>query len=147
MTKKLLYPWGICYKEVITNAVECSLCKSWIHNKCANLTLKELKNLEKEENWFCVNCARELPFFSSDKDLIYEGSHETDCRNTKLQNGSDDLNLESYDCNEYKSGDFEVNVDPSNNFFNTICTNCKYYSDVSFIMNSNKKKKGFLSYI
>ena len=32
---------GMCSKNVIRNAIECSLCKFWGHMKCANLKKKK----------------------------------------------------------------------------------------------------------
>lgn len=41
---------------------------------------------------------------------------------------------------EYNCGDFECNIDPNNNFFNTISTRSGYYTDEQFIKSENIQK-------
>ena len=43
-------------KNVITNAIECSLCKQWIHLKCSNLKKNDLVKLEGSKILQCKNC-------------------------------------------------------------------------------------------
>ena len=63
------YPCGICQKNVNNNqkAIECTLCKYWIHIKCNGTTDIEYNNMmdlnsqltdeEIETNdWFCNKC-------------------------------------------------------------------------------------------
>ena len=60
--------------------ITCDLCEDWIHNKCADICLKDYKNLMKKDrfNYVCDRCnAHPLPFYDNDeiafsKDLNYE---------------------------------------------------------------------------
>ena len=64
MSNKILYPCGICGKEVVTNAIECSSCSYWMHLKCTNLKKKNLNNLTVNNIWNCSYCTLILPFSS-----------------------------------------------------------------------------------
>ena len=48
------YPCAGCNTEAITNAVECSSCKSWTHASCLNLCLKEWDS--NDIDFFCSKC-------------------------------------------------------------------------------------------
>ena len=79
------YPCGICQKNVNINqkAIECSLCKHWIHIKCNSTTNEEydkmmeinslLTDAEIEtREWYCNKCqisnmAKIFPFGLEDK--------------------------------------------------------------------------------
>ena len=50
------FPCGICDKNVVSNAIECSLCKIWIHFKCAHIKNTDLKYFEGDTHWICCNC-------------------------------------------------------------------------------------------
>ena len=56
------FPCGICYKNVVDSAVECCLCKYWIHTKCAKLSRNDLRQLTENCYWTCSNCKDNLPF-------------------------------------------------------------------------------------
>ena len=64
MSKQDNYPYGICKKNVITKAIECCMCKKWVHNKCSLLSKKELKHITVNTVWHCKNCNQLLPFQS-----------------------------------------------------------------------------------
>ena len=72
MPSNILFPCGICRKNVITNAIECSLCKQWIHLKCNNLKKNDLVKLEGSEIWQCKNCVSLLLFSDVENcELLY----------------------------------------------------------------------------
>ena len=125
---------GICSKEVITNAIECCLCNYWIHNRCADLTKRELTKLKGEAYWCCKNCKTALPFDEVDDYEFMNINCNEDVKVCSNVNSSlnDSLPYMSYDYSEYRSSDFEKRVDPNNNFFNTVSTKCAYYTEDNF---------------
>ena len=42
MANTILFPCITCKKEVIDDAIECSICKQWCHRKCSKLSKKQL---------------------------------------------------------------------------------------------------------
>ena len=66
------FPCIKCQVKVRANsrAVNCDMCEDWIHIKCADISLKDYKNLIKKEsfNYVCDRCnAHSLPFYDSDE--------------------------------------------------------------------------------
>ena len=57
---------GVCSKGVKRNQrnLLCTVCKSYIHKCCSDLTCKELKSKEDVKYWHCKKCNEEinLPF-------------------------------------------------------------------------------------
>ena len=57
---------GICGKSVNSNqkAINCDLCKFWVHIKCNGLNAKGYESLQRsDDQWFCYNCINKiLPF-------------------------------------------------------------------------------------
>ena len=57
----MLYPCNICNKKVITNAICCDACNSWVHKKCAGLSNIQLHELSQSDDlWFCNMCYKEI---------------------------------------------------------------------------------------
>ena len=63
------YPCGVCNRAVAKNhmAIECDICKKWIHIKCNLLNKSDyttFQSAEKEaEIFICINCISEnIPF-------------------------------------------------------------------------------------
>lgn len=112
MSNKILYPCGICGIEVVTNAIECSSCSSWIHLKCANLKKKNLINLKGNTIWNCSNCTSILPFSSVDNDeLLYlcnvnNGHNSTTVYSSSLETKCQEFDSITY--NSIRSNDFDV---------------------------------------
>lgn len=48
--------------------------------------------------------------------------------------------FKSFSMSEYNCGDFECDIDPNNNFFNTISTRCDYYTVEQFVKSENIQK-------
>ena len=48
----IAYPCGVCNKSVASNhrAIECDLCKKWIHLKCNKLADKDYKFYQDANN-------------------------------------------------------------------------------------------------
>jgi len=48
----IAYPCGVCSKPVATNhkAIECDLCKQWIHIKCNKLGKNDYKFFQDANN-------------------------------------------------------------------------------------------------
>ena len=71
------FPCGICLKNVVSNAIECTLCKYWVHLKCANLRKRDLKDFVGDTTWLCNNCCTVFPFSSVQNDeLMYLSNKE-----------------------------------------------------------------------
>ena len=53
------FPCRICRKNVHDKdkAVQCDLCKLWIHIKCNNLNYLDYRYLQTcDESWYCIEC-------------------------------------------------------------------------------------------
>ena len=70
------FPCRICAKNVHDKdkAVQCDLCKLWIHIKCNNLNYLDHRYLQNcDESWYCIEyCSTIFPFnsLSSDKNFL-----------------------------------------------------------------------------
>ena len=73
MPAKIFYPCVKCRKNVITDVVECSICKLWCHRNCAKLSKRALSKLDDDnEYWYCELCEVIFPFHSiSNDEFIY----------------------------------------------------------------------------
>ena len=72
MSSKIHFPCGVCKKNVVINAIECSLCLQWVHLKCGNLKKSDLVRLEGDIVWQCRNCVALFPFNNVEYDeLLY----------------------------------------------------------------------------
>ena len=76
MPSNILFPCGICRKNIITNTIECSSCKQWIHLKCSNLKKNDLVKLEESEIWQCKNCVSLFPFSDVENDELEDRSQK-----------------------------------------------------------------------
>ena len=66
-----IFPCSVCNRNVVHDAIECSLCKLWVHRKCALLTKKELNRLDKCNcDWYCPNCIKIWPFYNIDDEEL-----------------------------------------------------------------------------
>ena len=62
-----------------------------------------------------------------------------------MNNDQDQQELKTFDYIDYNSQDLEKDIDPDNNFFDTINNNCRYYTDDQY--NKMIKSNGKLSII
>ena len=102
----------------------------WIHRKCAKLSLNELNYFSGALYWECNICKMSFPCWHINDDEMYcLFNNDT----IFVRSESDKLEklkmIEPSSYIEYKSGDFEVNIDPENNFVNTMGTSCDYYGE------------------
>ena len=101
-------PCGICQKTVAKNhrAIECEICKNWIHIKC-NFVSKDFYNSLIDENqdvnlsnenktkWMCINCTNsDIPFSKIDDKSLYLLAKGVDCQ-IDLENISFKLDAKS----------------------------------------------------
>ena len=64
------YSCILCCKAVHVDCVECTMCKNWIHHKCAKMSKKQLKDVENDDNWPCSVCLNNFPFSNIDDDIV-----------------------------------------------------------------------------
>ena len=68
-------PCGVCKKAVAINhrAIQCDVCKFWIHIKCNNVTPPKYEEYKDDDDpWLCINCIKaSLPFGELDNKLFY----------------------------------------------------------------------------
>lgn len=51
------YPCSVCGRACTRNAIECDLCKMWVHFKCSGLLATQLATLSGSDgDFFCSNC-------------------------------------------------------------------------------------------
>ena len=109
------FPCSFCRKNVLTDAIECSLCKEWSHRICAKLKKKQLEYFElTETDWYCNLCKSVFPFNEITDDELFllnvdiEGSDDfvelnRDCRKLKY---------DVFEFTNYNVCDFEHDLDP-----------------------------------
>ena len=98
------FPCGICNRNVLTNAIECTLCKYWIHNKCAKLNAKQLRLLSGvNQDWFCENCTNVFPFSNID--------------NTEFRLVNSDLNVKDQELFERYEKCIDIDIGVFNYFW------------------------------
>lgn len=74
------YPCGVCGTNVRSSAILCTdLCNTWLHFKCAGLSLSAVRNMEKEDflgEWKRLKCKPNLSTKSKEHaiDLTAEGN-------------------------------------------------------------------------
>ena len=70
------FPCGVCSKAVGVShrAIECGLCKTWIHIKCNKFDQIDYKFYQDnpEKCFFCIKCSAENIAFSSLNDNQFE---------------------------------------------------------------------------
>ena len=73
-----------------------------------------------------------LPFAGISVDeLVFLQNDYNSCQQKKFHQ-FDELKFESFKYSDYSAHDQESNIDPENNFYNYISSNCRYYSDQQF---------------
>ena len=115
---KTKLPCGKCYKEVINEAIECSVCLKWYHRTCTKLTKNKFRSISIEDNWYCMFCSNILPFYGVDDDefFIINSAIDTNINLANIYKECLDLNYKPFHFSEYSSSDFQQEVDPENNF-------------------------------
>ena len=129
------FPCKICAKNVQdkAKAVQCDLCKLWIHIKCNNLKYLDYMYLQNcNEFWYCIECCSSIfPFNSlssnkiflacctnTDSNIIQWKDLEHDYDSSLLSKPSSNLELL---VNQFNNGTPENGNDPEK------ITSSKYY--------------------
>ena len=142
-SQEIKYPCAKCDKEVVTEAIECSICYKWCHRICAKLSLKNLNKFSQDDQyWYCFKCCELFPYYNINDD-------EFDFMNLSV-----DIDFDRYDLiqkcmkydeevaklREYKASDFENDLENSN--YNNLNNSCQYYLESQF-RTKISKIKGF----
>ena len=134
MSSEPNYPCLVCSKDVLNDAIQCSLCLICLHRKCARITKNELKKLSRDEyNWFCIDCCNILPFQSiaeTEFDFIFSDVESASLY--ELSNRCMDFELEYDNAVNTRKHSFDSDIDPDINFYNKFDTECSYYTDEKF---------------
>ena len=143
-TNNVELPCGKCNKEVLTDAIECSLCLKWYHRRCTNLTKAKLRSVGINDNWLCMYCFNIFPFSEIDDDdfFVINNSIEIKLNLANVYRECLDLSFKPFNISEYSNSDFQRELDPENNFFNSINIDCKYYMDTE-LSHQIKHQNGF----
>ena len=136
------YPCGVCQKNVISDAIECSLCELWIHRKCTLLTKNQMKAKSKDGiYWYCPNCTATFPFMNVDEEEFdFLHFNEDIGRNVfELYDKCSRFNFKSFTYTDFNTCDIENSIDPEKNFYNDNNNKCYYYTDSQFKKNVTRK--------
>ena len=84
--------------------------------------------------WFCENCFDIFPFANVLNEVLFRlMSQDININsNRSLLAKCKELTFETRNYSEYSTCDFEDDVDPDNNFYNTVNTKCDYYTEDEF---------------
>ena len=129
----------ICFKDISSCALKCSICFSYFHKKCC----KQFCNEKDISNWLCFDCEKLFPFHDIDDDdfTVTNSSLDLDLNLAHIYKESLDYDFKPFEYTEFSSSDFQQEIDPDNNFFNDIKLNCKYYTE-SQLKHSISNKNG-----
>ena len=142
------FPCGICCKSVNRNqkAIQCDICKFWVHIKCNGLNANDYTSLQNsEDDWFCCNCLNEiLPFGVKSSSLTYDNnlssvemkqflsqlnSLATDEVSTETMAG---VNCKYYDPDEFSS--LQVNSDKFSLFHMNIASLSTHLDELKILL-------------
>ena len=134
------FPCNVCKREVVTDAIECSLCETWSHRTCAKLSRKQFKCYESDNvYWYCFECSYVFPFANIQDDELQYICHTSAISDNQYRLYST--------CREYDFEHFEKyeidKSDPDKNLFNNIDTACSYYTKETF-SHEIKSVNGFI---
>ena len=130
------YPCLKCNKNVVNDAIECSLCLAWSHRSCAKLSKKELQLLSFDDNyWYCKDCIAVFPYSSIDEDefSFIHSQLDYDDDFLYLMNHCKSIEADHNKRCENKSSGFDNKFDPNENFLDAIENTCSYYTQSEFI--------------
>lgn len=128
----MIFPCSICSEDVISDAIECTTCSLWVHRKCSKLTKNQLRSLGScDKDWHCQNCEEIFPYYNiSDEEFVFINSRIDLGENLfDLYKETSDLNFKPFSYTEYLTSDFQQDIDPVNNFYNSISVDCQYLTD------------------
>ena len=131
----IAYPCGVCHKAVAKNhrAIECDICKSWIHIKCNNFDTNDYIFYQNnpDEIFFCINCIAQNVAFSKlnnnefyisvKKGVLHHDNNNINFAPTDFQQQiMDKLNY------EINNNAFDLDTEAEDEISPTIA--CKYYN-------------------
>ena len=134
---------NICSKNTSSSAIKCSICSCFFHRKCCKSTNYNSNYSQSNENWYCLNCSKLFVFHSLDDDefLLENNNLELNSNLSDIYKNSLDFHFEPFNYTEFRSSDFESDIDPENHFFNQINIDCKYFTE-SQLNHTISKEKG-----
>ena len=122
-----------CKKHMI-NKVICSICEQYFCVKCLNM---KYESKDQPFHWMCKHI---LPFYDL-KD--YEFKQTIKNENDEVLKNCSEFNFNPFSYTEHNYFDYEDDIDPDNNFYNSINVQCHYYTDEKFMkskfVKSNEK--------
>ena len=127
MTDSILYPCVSCKKDVINDAIECSLCNKWCHIKCSKLSKKRFEFLSREgEYWYCVSCIKLFPFHTvtDEEFILLDADSDNSYEYLELLSKCRDIKRDRELYCEHNRCDFDKNLDPNNNFLSEFDNTC-----------------------
>ena len=132
------YCCNMCKFVLKSKCIQCNFCKTWVHRTCSQLTIKQFNLCKLNSYWQCDICAKVFPFHNmTDVELRRTNFNQTsDERLFNLYEKCDQFEFEPFGIADYNRSDFEMDVDPNNNFFNDVFTRCKYYTETQLVTNS-----------
>ena len=113
----------------------CSICALNTHKCCLKISNYKIQQiLRNKQNWFCPTCKAIFPFHNICDDELQFISMETrlDMKHYELQHTCTSLDVDIFECSKYKQNEYERNIDPDRNYFNSIISKCQYYTDFQF---------------
>ena len=135
MSKTINFPCSGCNSEVVSDAIQCDLCQLWTQRVCAKLKKYDINRLSHNDYYYyCPVCKTIFPYTEVNDDEIQFICSDIDANADIFyySESCNDLNINSFNVNECRTGDWENTVDPDTNFFNDIKFNCEYYTDAKF---------------
>ena len=145
------YPCRVCYKAVKDRdrAIECDLCKTWLHLKCNNYDKNDYKFHQENpyEPFFCIKCCAENIPFSTLNDIQFElcvkkGIHILPDDDFRFKPSVSEQRLFNKLNNAINNNAFDLNEE-DNEDNNDFTTDCKYYSSDEFISAKFNSSKTF----
>ena len=120
MSKKINFPCSVCNREVESYAIQCDLYQLWTHRFCAKLKKYDIICLSHNDvYYYCPVCKNIFPFTEVNDDEIQFICSDIDVNADIFyyrKNGND-LNINSFNVNECRTGDWENTVNPGHIFF------------------------------
>ena len=114
------YPCGICRKEVFDDAIECEICRFWIHRTCGKLKKRDLAFLSNPSyHYYCPKCKEVFPFHNVENYELQWLVNKFDVNEDIFYfcNKCNDITLDCFRFDNCKRGQWDRNKDPDTHFF------------------------------
>ena len=145
------FPCRVCYKSVGIrhHAIECDICKTWVHIKCNKLDKKDYHFYQNnpDEPFICIKCTEEsLPFMCLNENqfkiAVDKGINFPGDINVQFQPNPTEQRLFAKINNAINGISLDVNNDEDDDCDGTSF-DCKYYSIPEFESKKFKSEKTF----